>query len=118
MGFQLVWTVNGTSIRHGKRMCCGKATDYGKVHYMDTSTITKKGQTTVPLRVREALKVRPRQRLEWTVRPDGSAVVRPMQSALGLFGSLRPKKTFPGRKVERAQTQRAVAAHAAGEGKT
>lgn len=98
-------------------MCYGKAIPYGNVDHMDTSTITKKGQATVPLRIREALKVRPRQRLEWTVRADGSAVVRPMQSALELFGSLRPKKPFPGRKVERSQTQRAVAAHAAGKGK-
>ncbi|MDA1276064.1 MAG: type II toxin-antitoxin system PrlF family antitoxin [Verrucomicrobia bacterium] len=83
---------------------------------MDTSTLPKKGQTTVPLKIREALKVRPRQRLEWTVRDDGTAVVRPMQSALGLFGSLRPKKPFPGRESERARTLRAVAAHAANEG--
>ncbi|MDA1276068.1 MAG: type II toxin-antitoxin system PrlF family antitoxin [Verrucomicrobia bacterium] len=83
---------------------------------MDTSTLTKKGQTTVPLKIREALKVRPHQRLEWTVRDDGTAVVRPMQSALGLFGSLRPIKSFPGRKSERARTLRAVAAHAASEG--
>ena len=62
---------------------------------MDTSTITKKGQTTVPLKIRETLKVLPRQRLEWTVRDDGTAVVRPMQSALGLFGSLRSKNRFP-----------------------
>ena len=80
---------------------------------MASSTITKKGQTTVPLQVRESLKVQPRQRLEWTVRGDGTAVVRAAPSALGLFGSLRPKKPFPGREAERVGTMRAVAAHAA-----
>lgn len=82
---------------------------------MVSSTITKKGQTTVPLEIREALKVEPRQRLEWTIRRDGSAIVRPVPSALGLLGSLRPKKAFPGRKAERAATERAVANHAARE---
>ena len=79
------------------------------------STITKKGQTTVPLEVREALKVKPQQRLEWTIRRDGSAIVRPMPSALGLFGSLRPKKAYPGRQAERAATEQAVADQAARE---
>ena len=82
---------------------------------MASSTITKKGQTTVPQEVREALRMKPQQRLEWTVRRDGTAVVRPVPSALGLFGSLRSKKSFPGRKAERAATQRAVADHAANE---
>lgn len=82
---------------------------------MASSTITKKGQTTVPQEVREALKVKPQQQLEWTIRRDGSAIVRPVPSALGLFGSLRPKKAFPGRKAERAATEQAVADHAAYE---
>lgn len=80
---------------------------------MSSSTLTDKGQTTVPLEVRDALKVKPRQRLEWIVRPDGTALVQPQSSALNLFGSLRASKKFPGRAAERDTTMRAVAKRAA-----
>jgi antitoxin PrlF len=83
---------------------------------MASSTLTDKGQTTVPREIREALKVKPRQRLEWTIRPDGTALVQPQSSALGLFGSLRSEKKFPGRATEREEAMRAVAKHAAKEG--
>ena len=79
---------------------------------MSSSTLTDKGQTTVPLEVREALKVKPRQRLEWTIQPDGTAIVQPQSSALNLFGTLRSAKKFPGRTAERETTMRAVARHA------
>jgi bifunctional DNA-binding transcriptional regulator/antitoxin component of YhaV-PrlF toxin-antitoxin module len=83
---------------------------------MPTSTLTKKGQTTVPLQVREALRVRARQQLHWTIRNDGSVVVRTQPSALPLFGSLPPRTRYPGRQKEREQTVRIVASHAAREG--
>ncbi|MDB6040462.1 MAG: hypothetical protein JWM99_4303, partial [Verrucomicrobiales bacterium] len=44
---------------------------------MAQSTITDKFQTTIPLEVREALKLSPRQRVSYEVRSDGSAVMRP-----------------------------------------
>ncbi len=80
---------------------------------MLTSTLTDKGQNTFPQEVREALKGKPRQQLEWTVRANGTAVVQPQPSALHLFGSLRSSKKFPGRAKEREETVRAVAKHAA-----
>lgn len=80
------------------------------------STITSKGQTTVPQAIRAALKVKPRQRLAWAVQADGSAVVRPQTSALALFGSLKAPKRFRGRDPERQATMRAIARHAAREG--
>jgi bifunctional DNA-binding transcriptional regulator/antitoxin component of YhaV-PrlF toxin-antitoxin module len=83
---------------------------------MPISTVTDKGQTTVPLEVRQALKVLPRQRLEWTVREDGTAVVHPQRSALTLFASLKSSKRFPGRSVERKAAMDAAALHAAREG--
>jgi len=83
---------------------------------MTYSTLTDKGQTTVPREIREALNVKPRQKLQWTVHPDGTAVVQAQPTALTLFGSLRPSKKFPGRKAEREAMMRAVAAHAAKEG--
>ena len=83
---------------------------------MAISTLTDKGQTTVPREIREALKVKPRQRLSWTLREDGTAVVRPQPSALDLFGSLKSPKRFPGRAAEREAVARAIARHAAQEG--
>jgi len=76
---------------------------------MAISTLTNKGQTTVPQEIREALKVKPRQRLAWSVQGDGAALVRPQGSALDLFGSLKSLKKFPGRPAEREAAARASA---------
>ena len=83
---------------------------------MATSTLTDKGQTTVPQEVRVALGVKPRQQLLWTIRKDGTALVQPQASALNLFGSLSSRKRFRSRKAERQGTVRTVAKQAAKEG--
>ena len=83
---------------------------------MAVSKLTDKGQTTVPQEIRDALKVKPRQRLTWELQEDRSAVVRPQASALELFGSLKSPKKFPGRAGEREAVSRAVGKHAAKEG--
>jgi bifunctional DNA-binding transcriptional regulator/antitoxin component of YhaV-PrlF toxin-antitoxin module len=74
---------------------------------MATSTLTDRGQTTVPLEIREALKIFPRQRLIWESRKDGSAVVRPAPSVMELAGSLKSNIPFPG---IREETESATAA--------
>lgn len=79
---------------------------------MAVSTLTDKGQTTVPLEIREALKVKPRQRLNWSLGADGTVVVRPQGSALDLFASLKSSRKFPGRAAERKAVARQVASHA------
>ena len=76
---------------------------------MIESTVTDKGQTTVPKEVRDALGIKPRQRLQWDLAADGTAVVRPEASALSLFGSLKSRKKFPGIKEEKAAIRKAVA---------
>jgi antitoxin PrlF len=83
---------------------------------MPQSTLTDKGQTTVPAEVREALKIKPRQQLAWEIQDNGSVVVRPQPSALDLFGSLKPAKPFPGLKEEKEATRRTVAEQASKEG--
>lgn len=83
---------------------------------MQQSTLTDKGQTTVPLPVRQALKVKPRQQLEWIIQDNGTAMVRPQPSALALFGSLKPAKAFPGLKAEKAAVKRLVGQRMAKEG--
>ena len=84
---------------------------------MATSTVTDKGQTTVPMEIREALGVKPRQQLHWTLQNDGSAVVRRQGRATDLFASLRSARSFPGRAAEREGTLSAVAERAAKKGK-
>ena len=60
---------------------------------MSESTITAKGQTTVPRQVREQLGAGPGTRLVWHVMPDGSLIVRAKTlSILDLAGSLKAPK--------------------------
>ena len=42
---------------------------------MPTATLTSKGQTTIPREVRTFLKLKPGDRLEFTLNPDGRTVL-------------------------------------------
>jgi antitoxin PrlF len=60
---------------------------------MAESTITAKGQTTVPLQIRESIGATPGTRLVWHVMPDGGLIVRAKtRSILDMAGSLKPPK--------------------------
>jgi antitoxin PrlF len=60
---------------------------------MSESTITSKGQTTIPSQVRDAVGAKPGTRLVWHVMPDGSIVVRAKtKSLLDLAGSVKPAR--------------------------
>jgi AbrB family looped-hinge helix DNA binding protein len=62
----------------------------GKEKTMAESTVTSKGQTTVPVQVRAALHAEPGTRLEWHVTPDGDVIVRAKtRSILDLKGSVK-----------------------------
>jgi AbrB family looped-hinge helix DNA binding protein len=53
------------------------------------STITERGQTTIPAEVRKALRLKPHQRLTYEIRDDG-VVVRPeTENLMDLAGSLK-----------------------------
>jgi len=57
---------------------------------MSESTITIKGQTTVPQPIRDALHAQPGTRLQWTLMPDGTIIVRAKtKSILDLAGMLK-----------------------------
>jgi AbrB family looped-hinge helix DNA binding protein len=57
------------------------------------STITAKGQTTVPADVRALVHAKPGTRLVWSVMPDGTIIVRAKtKSILDMAGMLRPPK--------------------------
>ena len=63
---------------------------------MSESTITSKGQTTVPRQVREQIGAGPGTRLVWHVMPDGSLIVRAKtHSILTLKGMLKSPKKKP-----------------------
>jgi antitoxin PrlF len=60
---------------------------------MAESTITAKGQTTVPMQIRDALGAAPGTRLLWHLLPDGSISVRVKSgSILDLAGTLKAPK--------------------------
>lgn len=57
---------------------------------MSESTLTAKGQTTVPQPIREALQAQAGSRLTWTLLPDGAVIVRAKtKSILDLAGMLK-----------------------------
>ena len=58
---------------------------------MPTSTITSKGQTTIPKDIRDRLHLQPGDRLEFVVDDDGRVVVLPATvDAAELAGILKP----------------------------
>ena len=64
---------------------------------MSESTITTKGQTTVPQPIREALHSQPGTRLLWNLMPDGTVIVRAKnKSILDMAGMVKVPK---GKKV-------------------
>ncbi|MGB8355302.1 MAG: type II toxin-antitoxin system PrlF family antitoxin [Chthoniobacteraceae bacterium] len=83
---------------------------------MTQSTITDKFQTTIPLEVRQALKLSPRQRVSYEVRPDGSAVIRPVPGLDELFGSLKLKRPVASTREEKQAAREAIAHEAGSEG--
>ncbi|HEV3273203.1 MAG TPA: type II toxin-antitoxin system PrlF family antitoxin [Candidatus Methylacidiphilales bacterium] len=83
---------------------------------MPQSTVTEKFQTTIPLKVRLALKLSPRQKVAYEVRPDGSAVMRPIPRLDDLFGSLPLHKPVASSREEKQSARAAMAREATGEG--
>jgi antitoxin PrlF len=65
---------------------------------MSESTLTSKGQTTIPKNIRDSLHLKPGHRMTYTLMPDGTVVLRVKnKSIMRLAGSLRRKgqKTVP-----------------------
>lgn len=60
---------------------------------MAESTITSKGQTTVPADIRALVHAKPGTRLIWSVMPDGTIIVRAKsRSILDMAGMLDASK--------------------------
>jgi bifunctional DNA-binding transcriptional regulator/antitoxin component of YhaV-PrlF toxin-antitoxin module len=57
---------------------------------MTESTLTAKGQTTVPQAIRDALQAQAGSRLTWSLMPDGAVIVRAKtKSLIDLAGMLK-----------------------------
>jgi len=60
---------------------------------MTESTLTAKGQTTVPADIRDFVQAKPGTRLVWSAMPDGTIIVRAKtKSILDLAGMLKAPK--------------------------
>ncbi|HZC46276.1 MAG TPA: type II toxin-antitoxin system PrlF family antitoxin [Candidatus Acidoferrum sp.] len=65
---------------------------------MAASTLTKKGQTTIPLKVRNHLKLRPGDKIEFVIERDGKVVLTPktldVRQLRGMLGRARRHLTI------------------------
>jgi antitoxin PrlF len=59
------------------------------------STITVKGQATLPKAIRAHLKLKPGDRVKFFVHPDGSVVLLPKRPASALRGILKSPRRHP-----------------------
>jgi antitoxin PrlF len=60
------------------------------------ATLTSKGQTTIPKEIRDGLRLKPGDRMSFTLMPDGTVVMRvKTKSVLSLAGVLRRRGRKP-----------------------
>lgn len=60
---------------------------------MPSSTLTSKGQVTIPKQVREALGLKAGDRINFVIAPDGSVSVEPATvDLMSLEGILKPRR--------------------------
>ncbi|MBI4287880.1 MAG: type II toxin-antitoxin system PrlF family antitoxin [Chloroflexi bacterium] len=57
-----------------------------------TSTLTTKGQVTIPIDVRKALGLKPRDRVKFTLEQDGARIQRAKSALEAGFGAVKPRK--------------------------
>lgn len=63
---------------------------------MPTSTLTSKGQITIPKQVRDQLHLKTGSRLEFVVDPSGRVILQPLNSDFrSLRGMIRSKRKRP-----------------------
>jgi AbrB family looped-hinge helix DNA binding protein len=56
---------------------------------MSVATMTSKGQTTIPKDIREAMGLKPKDQISFTLMPDGAVIMRAKTRSIGeLYGTL------------------------------
>lgn len=77
---------------------------------MGTATLTSRGQTTVPKKIREHLRLRPGDRIEFVIEEDGRVMLLPASfDAADLAGILpRPKRAVTLAEMESAIRRRST----------
>ncbi len=68
---------------------------------MFTTTVTQKGQVTIPLAVREMVDIKPRQKVMVTVQND-TVVIQPAVDFFSLKGSIKTKKKYSKKEINKA----------------
>ena len=67
---------------------------------MPTSTLTSKGQVTIPKQVRDHLQLKTGDRLEFIVEPEGRVILRPATADLSALDGLLDRSGRPAVSVE------------------
>lgn len=67
-----------------------------------TTTITQKGQATIPAPIRKKLGIKPNEKISFELRDNKEAVVKPVKSFLSLRGSFSSKKPFDIKAMDKA----------------
>ncbi len=80
---------------------------------MHTSTITSKGQTTIPSKIREFLKLDAGDKLRFTVEEDGRVTIIPATVDVANLKGALPK---PKKKVSLQAMENAIHNHNGGDG--
>ncbi len=74
---------------------------------MTTTTITKKGQVTVPAPVRKALGIKPKDKIAF-IEKGSDFVIKKALDFFSLRGSVKSKKTFDIKAMEKDAEKQAV----------
>ncbi|MAE63968.1 MAG: AbrB family transcriptional regulator [Phycisphaeraceae bacterium] len=70
-----------------------------------TSTVTSKGQITLPAEIRKRLNLQPGDKLDFIVREDGTIEVHPLRGSIQDLKGMLPR---PRKSVTIARMQRAI----------
>ena len=66
-------------------------------------TITSKGQLTLAVHVRRALKLGVKRKLRVTITQEGTVTMRPLPDVMSFFGKLKSDEPFDPREKEKAR---------------
>lgn len=77
---------------------------------MTSATLTSKGQTTIPKEIRDHLKLRVGDRIDFSIEPDGKVVLKPINTDIRALDGLLAGR-YQGKPVSVEQMNRSVTRH-------